>query len=197
MNDKAYLERLEQLWQKNWPAHLPRQPVYPLGEILLTYYLREWAGQTPDKVCLIYYGTEWTFKELNDLSDRFATFLAAKGLQKGDRVAVFLPNCPQFLIAFYGILKLGCVHVPVNPMFKEHEFLYEINDTGARILVALDHLFPVVQAVRDKTGLEEILVTRFTDFLPPEPTIPVPPNLYDPGPDCPGALDMMSVLSGA
>ncbi|OGP51618.1 MAG: acyl-CoA synthetase [Deltaproteobacteria bacterium RBG_13_43_22] len=195
MEEKEYLEHLNQLWEKSWPAHLPRKPIYPLGEIPLTDYLREWARQTPDKACLIFYGTELTFKDLDDLSNRFAAFLDANSLQKGDRVAVFLPNCPQFLIAFYGILKLGCVHVPVNPMFKEHEFQYEINDTGAKAIVALDHLFPIVQSVKDQTSLQWVMVTRFSDFLPKEPTIPIPSTLLDPGPDCPGAMDMMSTLA--
>jgi acyl-CoA synthetase (AMP-forming)/AMP-acid ligase II len=194
MDEKAYIEHLNQLWAKNWPTHLSHEPVYPLGEILLTDYLNTWVRETPDKACLIYYGTELTFKDLDDLSNRFASFLADKGLKKGDRVAVFLPNCPQFLIAFYGILKLGCVHVPVNPMFKEHEVLYELNDTGARVALVLDQLFPIVEVVKDKTSLEQILVTRFTDFLPEEPTIPTPPGLTDPGPDCPGAIDLMSML---
>jgi len=195
MEEKSYLERLNQLWQKNWPAHLPKEPVYPLGEIPLTDYLKERAKQTPEKACLIYYGTELTFKVLNDLSDRFAAFLAAKELQKGDRVAVFLPNCPQFHIAFYGILKLGCVHVPVNPMFKEHELLYEINDTGAKVIVAQDHLFPIVQAIKDQTSLKEVVVTRLTDFLPQDPTIPIHPTLLLPGPDYPGTMDMISILT--
>ncbi len=167
MEEKSYLEHLNRLWEKNWPAHLPREPLYPLGEILLTDYLREWAKVNPEKVCLVFYGRELTFKDLDDLSDRFAALLASYSLQKGDRVAVFLPNCPQFLIAFYGILKLGCVHVPVNPMFKEHEFLYEINDTEAKAIVVLDHLFPIVQAVKDKTSLQVFMVTRFSDCLPP------------------------------
>ncbi len=195
MEEKAYLDHLNQLWKKNWPDHLPREPIYPLGEIPLTDYLREWARQTPDKACLIFYGKELTFKDLDDLSNRFASFLAANNLHKGDRVAVFLPNCPQFLIAFYGILKLGCVHVPVNPMFKEHEFLYEIKDTEAKAIVVLDHLFPIVQAVQDQTGLQRMMVTRFSDFLPKEPTIPIPAGLLEPGPNCPGALDMMSTLA--
>jgi long-chain acyl-CoA synthetase len=195
MEEKDYLEHLNRLWEKNWPAHLLREPRYPLGEILLTDYLREWARVTPDKVCLIFYGKELTFKGLDDLSSRFAALLAAHGLQKGDRVAVFLPNCPQFLIAFYGILKLGCVHVPVNPMFKEHEFEYEINDTGARAIVVLDHLYPIVNAVKDKTGLQFLMATRFSDFLPIEPTLPIPATLREPGPDCPGALDLMSALA--
>ena len=195
MDEKEYLEHLNRLWEKNWPVHLPREPIYPLGEILLTDYLREWAKVAPDKVCLIFYGKELTFKELDDLSNRFAAFLAAHGLKKGDRVAVFLPNCPQFLIAFYGILKLGCVHVPVNPMFKEHEFQYEINDTEAKAIVVLDHLFPIVQAVKDKTSLRVLTVTRLSDCLPQEPTIPLPATLLEPGADCPGAMDMMSTLA--
>jgi long-chain acyl-CoA synthetase len=195
MDEKEYLEHLNRLWGKNWPAHLPREPIYPLGEILLTDYLREWARVTPDKVCLIFYGKELTFKELDDLSSRFADFLAAHSLQKGDRVAVFLPNCPQFLIAFYGILKSGCVHVPVNPMFKEHEFQYEINDTQAKAIVVLDHLFPIVRAVKDKTSLQVLVVTRLSDCLPQKPTVPIPATLLEPGPDCPGAMDMMSTLA--
>lgn len=196
MKEKEYLENLKRLWEKNWPAHLPREPVYPFGEILLTEYLREWARLTPDKASLIYYGKEMSFKDLDDLSDRFAAFLASNHLGKGERVAVFLPNCPQFLIAFYGILKLGCVHVPINPMFKEHEFLYEINDTEAKAIVVLDHLFPIVQAVKNKTNLKVVMVTRFSDFLPKKPTIPLPATLEESGPECPGAVDMMSTLAG-
>jgi acyl-CoA synthetase (AMP-forming)/AMP-acid ligase II len=195
MNEKEYLERLNRLWVKNWPSRIPREPRYPLGEILLTDYLREWARRKADTPCLIYYGKEVTFKELDDLSDRFADFLASRGFQKGDRVAVFLPNCPQFHIAFFGILKLGCVHVPVNPMFKEHELLYEINDAGAEAVIALDRLFPIIAAVKDQTGLREILVTRLSDYIPKAPTIPVHPSLQTDGGDCPGAVDLMSMLA--
>ena len=108
MDEQAYLNRLQELWQKNWPEHLRIDPVYPLGEILITEYLQQWAAKQPDKPCLIYYGRTITFQEMDDLSNRFAAFLAAKGYQKRDRVAVFLPTCPQFYIVFYGILKLGC-----------------------------------------------------------------------------------------
>ncbi len=195
MEEREYLDRLDELWSKNWPAGIPREPEYPLGEVLLTDYLRGRAKETPDKPCLIYYGTELTFQQLDDLSDRFAAFLSGTGLGKGDRVAVFLPNCPQFHIAFYGILKLGCIHVPVNPMFKEHEFIYEINDTQAQVILALDPLFPLVQAAQAQTSLREIVVTRFSDFLPDQPTIPVHPTMQAPRQECPGAIDLMSTLS--
>jgi long-chain acyl-CoA synthetase len=194
MKEKEYLKNLQKLWQKNWPAQLPREISYPLGEILLTDYLKERAKQMPDKPCLIYYGTEITFKQLDDLSDRFASFLAEKGLVKGDRVAVLLANCPQFHIAFYGILKLGCVHVPANPLFKEQELLYEMEDAQPKVILTLDLLFPMVQSVKDKTTLQEILVTRLSDFLPDEPTIPVPDIVKLPAQECPGAIDFMSML---
>ena len=194
MNELEYIDRLNQLWEKNWPPDLPKEPHYPLGEILLTDYLKEWAKRTPDKPCLIYYGAEVTFKQLDELSDRFAAFLASRGLKKGDRVAVFLPNCPQFHIVFFGVLKLGCIHVPVNPMLKEHEFIYEINDAGAQVIVALDQLYPVVAASRDKTALKEIIVTWFGDFLPKDPTLPVNPTMQAPRQECSGTMDLMSIL---
>ncbi len=195
MNEREYLENLRKLWNKNWPEHLPREPHYPLGEVLLTDYLRERARQTPDKASIIFYGTEISFRQLDEWSDRFAAYLASKNFKKGDRVAVFLPNCPQFLIAFYGILKLGCIHVPVNPMFREHELTYELNDSGARMIVALDLLYPVLSAVKDNTSLKEVLVTSFADFIPDNPTIPVPEILLFPRQECPGADDLMSVLA--
>lgn len=196
MNEQDHLSKLEALWKKNRPSELPPEPHYPLGEVPLTDYLRHWARETPDRPCVIFYGAELTFGQLDDLSDRFASFLAEKGLSRGDRVAVLLPNCPQFLIAFFGILKLGCVHVPVNPMFKDQEFIYEMQDTGAEVIVVLDLLYPLVQSNRDETRLREILVTRLADFLPEEPTLPLPDLAKLPAQDCPGALDFMAVLAG-
>ena len=194
MDEKQYLETLERLWAKNWPRNLPKEIEYPLGEVLLTDYLRERARRHPAKPAVIYYGTEMTFGELDDLSDRFASFLAAKGLKKGDRVAVLLANCPQFLIVFYGILKLGCIHVPVNPLFKEREFLYEMEDTKPRLIVTLDLLYPLVQATKEKTTLETVVVTNLGDFLPDEPAFPVPDLAKMPPMDCPGTLDLDAVL---
>ena len=95
MDKTTYLNHLRQLWHKNWPASVPRAPHYPFGKVLLTDCLRKRAQITPDKPVIVYYGQELAFKQLDDLSDRFASFLAEAGLQKGDRVAVFLPNCPH------------------------------------------------------------------------------------------------------
>ena len=197
MNENDYLAHLANLWRKNWPADLPQQAIYPFGEILMSDYLRQWAEKTPDKACLVYYGTEMTFAELDVLSNRLASFLAERGFQKGDRVGIFLPNCPQFLIAFFGIIKIGCVVVPVNPMFRAYELLYELNDSGARAIIAQDMLYPLVQEIRDQTSLEDVLVTSLNDYLPEEPTIPVHPTLKTPKQDCPQAMDLMSILQSS
>ena len=101
-DESAYLDALHALWRRNWPKGAAREPVYPLGEIPFTEYLRERARRTPEKASLIYYGREVSFAELDRLSDAFAAWLHAHGVSKGDRVAVFLPNCPQFHVAFFG-----------------------------------------------------------------------------------------------
>lgn len=194
MEEKEYLENLEKLWKRNWPKQLPEEIEYPLGEILITAYLKKRAKEMPDKPCLIYYGTEFTFKELDDMSDRFASFLAERGLKKRDRVAVLLANCPQFHIVFYGILKLGCIHVPVNPLFKEPELLHELHDAEPKALVALDLLYPMVQSIKDKTSLEVVLVTSLSDYLPEKPSIPVLDIVKLPPQECPGAIDLISML---
>lgn len=194
MDRQVYLEELEKLWAKNWPDGYPRTVEYPFGEILMTDYLRKNAQLTPDKPCVIYYGAEMTFGQLDDYSDRFAAYLSRQGLKKGDRVAVFMPNCPQFLIAFYGILKLGCIHLPVNPLFKEAEFIYEMRDAEPKAIVALDLLYQLVAVTRERTSLELILSTSLTDWLPEEPAFPIPDLAKIPRQECPGSLDFMTVL---
>ena len=194
ISETQYLEHMRALWSMSWPPGISREPTYPIGEIPLTEYLREWARRTPEKPALIFYGREITYRELDRLSDRFAAWLAAHGTKKGDTVAVFLPNCPQFHIAFFGILKLGAIHVPVNPLFKEHELVYELDDTGAKVLLALDQLYPIVEKVRKQTKVGTLLVTSFVDMLPETPALPLPPGLSIVKSACPGAIDFLPAL---
>ncbi len=193
-DERAYLERLHALWRKAWPAGKPTEPHYPHGEIPLTEYLRTWARLQPDKPALIYYGSTFSYAELDRLSDRMAALLAQHGVGRGDRVAVFLPNCPQFSIAFFGILKLGAVHVPVSPMSGAFELAYELEDTGAVALVALDELMPLVREVRSGSALRTVFVTGFADVLPQAPTIPVPASLCGARIACPDAIELMPAL---
>lgn len=194
MDEAAYLDHLHALWAQHWPAGVPREPVYPFGEVKLTDYLRQWATKRPDKPAIVFYGRVLTYAEMDRLSDAFASLLAEHGIRQGDRVAVFLPNCPQFAIAFYGLLKLGCVHTPVNPMFKEHELLYELEDTGAVALLAQDQLMPLVRTVQARTPIHTVFVTSLVDMLPDAPTLPLLDSIRQPRVACPDAIDLLPAL---
>ena len=190
-----YLATLHDLWDKAWPEGTPRKPQYPHGEIPLTEYLRAWAKKRPLHPAVIFYGHVTTFAELDTQSDRFAALLMQKGVGKGDRVAVFLPNCPQFHIVFFGILKLGAIHVPVSPLSRAFELVYELNDTNAEVIVALDQLASVVDQVRSETRLREVIVTSFADVVPAEPTVPVPDSVRTARIAISGATDLLPALA--
>ncbi|MGY8662553.1 AMP-binding protein [Bradyrhizobium sp. UFLA05-109] len=195
IEEQKYLEDLRALYRKAWPKDLAREIVYPHGEKPLTEYLRTWGRLRPDKAAVIFYGTAMTYAELDRQSDLFATLLAQQGVRKGDRVSVFLPNCPQFHIAFFGILKLGAVHCPVSPLSKAFELGYQVRDCGSEVIVALDQLMPVVRNVLPETQLRKLIVTSFADVMPAEPAIPAPAMARAAKIDCPDAIDMMPALA--
>ncbi|MDB5632453.1 MAG: acyl-CoA synthetase [Tardiphaga sp.] len=195
INEKDYLDALQGLYAKAWPEGLAREIVYPHGEKPLTEYLRTWARLQPDKPAVIFYGAVTTYGELDRQSDLFATLLAQMGVKKGDRVSVFMPNCPQFHIAFFGILKLGAVHCPVSPLSKAYELGYQVGDCGSETIVALDQLMPVVREVLAETKLRRIIVTSFIDAMPAEPSIPAPSATLAPKIACADAVDMMPALA--
>lgn len=195
LDEKEYLEQLHALWSKTWPEGIARAPQYPHGEVALTEYLRAWAKRRPQRPAVIFYGHVTTYADLDQQSDRFAALLQAKGVRKGDRVAVFLPNCPQFHIVFFGILKLGAIHVPVSPLSRAFELAYELNDTDAEVIVALDQLAATVDQVRAETKLREVIVTSFADVIPANPSIPVPDSITGPRLAVPGATDLLPALA--
>lgn len=131
--------------------------------------LRHYAAATPDKTAILFYGYKISYKELDDWSDRFASFLSEKGVQKGDKVALFLQNCPQYIISHFAIQKLGAIVGPCSPMFKEWELEYELKDLGAKAIVTLSELYPIVQKVKSNTKLELVITTDYIDFLPEAP----------------------------
>ena len=108
----------------------PRRP--------LTDILRIAASDVPDKPATAFLGAQLTFAEIKDRSDRFATALSRMGIAKGDRVGVMLPNCPQYLITVFGILRLGAIVVNINPLYTPREIAVVAQDSGMRLLVVLD-----------------------------------------------------------
>ncbi|MEW6138538.1 MAG: AMP-binding protein [Thermodesulfobacteriota bacterium] len=164
---------MERTWYKAWPVWVPKTFTVekPTSE-----YLREWATITPNKIALSYYGRDITYDELNRMIDRLAWGLVDLGVKKGDRVAVHMENCPQFVIAYFGAHRAGATVVPVNPMFKQAELEYELNDAGAETLIGLDSLYPDVEEVRTRTPLRNVILTSLADYLPTEPILPLPPD---------------------
>jgi len=162
---------MERRWYKVWPMWTPKE--FEVGKPSCEY-IREWARHTPNGIALSFYGLDTTYRELNGMIDRMANGLIGLGLKKGDRVAILMENCPQFVISYFGVMRAGGVVVPLNPMFKYAEIEYEVNDAGAVILVGLDFLYPEVEKVRAKTPLHHVILTSLRDFLPQEPILPVP-----------------------
>ncbi len=153
------------LWVCHYEEGVPSELDIP--EQPLTWLLDHTVNSHPGHTAFIYYGTKLTYAQFSSLANRFAAGLQRLGVQKGDRVAIALPNIPQYPIAFYGALRAGAVVVPTNPLYTEREMQYQLADSGARVMIMLDTFYPVVRAVRAKTDLEHIIVTSPADFLPP------------------------------
>jgi len=152
-------------WIRHYEQGVPAQlniPDHPL-----TWLLDQTVSRFPGHTAFIYYGTKLTYAHFSSLANRFATGLQRLGIKKGDRLAIALPNIPQFPIVFYGALRAGAVIVPTNPLYTEREMQYQLADSGARFIVMLDMFYPIVRAVRAQTALEHIIITSPTDYLPP------------------------------
>ena len=134
-------------------------PGRPLGDILALT-----AVHRPDERATHFLGAELTFLDLKRRSDALAVSLAALGIAKGDRVAIMLPNCPQYIIAAFAILRLGAVVVNINPSYTAREFLVVATDSTPRVMITLDALAPLVQGVLAQTTLEQIIVTSLAEY---------------------------------
>jgi fatty-acyl-CoA synthase/long-chain acyl-CoA synthetase len=194
MREHDYLTTLRSLQEKAWPKGTPTEATYPLGEQPITRYLQHWAKATPEKAAIHFYGHQLSYAELDDLSDRFAALLYKHGVSAGDRVAVFMPNCPQLHIVFYGILKAGAIHAPVSPMAKGMELSYQLNDSGAKTIVCFDQLLPVVREVQAETDLKLLISTSLSELCPTTPSIPVPDLLQAPKLPITDSIDLLPAL---
>jgi long-chain acyl-CoA synthetase len=154
----------EKPWFKSWPKGVPKHIDYP--EVPLFDLLRKTAEKYPNHAALVYFDREITYKELDLASDKFATALADLGVKKGDKVAIFLPNTPQFIMAYYGAIKIGAIETAISPLYKEREVEHQLNDSKAETIVVLDLLYPIVEKVWDKTKLKRVIVTGLKDYMP-------------------------------
>jgi long-chain acyl-CoA synthetase len=149
-------------WFSSWSEDVPKNLEYP--KVPLHAILEKTVKEHADRTAIAYFEREITYRELDLLSDQFAVALATLGVKKDDRVAIFLPNIPQFVIAYYGVLKVGAVLTAISPLHKEREIEYQLNDSEAETVVALDSLYPIVEKVWQKTKLKNAVVTSAEDY---------------------------------
>ncbi|WP_332689935.1 long-chain-fatty-acid--CoA ligase [Halalkalibacter lacteus] len=155
---------VDKIWLEQYPEEVPHSIEY--DENCLHDYLQRSAKKYPKHVALHFLGKEMTYTELYTEAKKFANQLQSLGVKKGDRVAIMLANCPQGVISYYGALMIGAIVVQTNPLYVERELEHQLIDSGAKVIICLDLVFPKVQKVRSKTNLEYVIVTSIKDYLP-------------------------------
>ena len=150
----------------------------PYPRVTVHSLLNATAAEFPDKAACFYLGKEILFGELKLLSDRLAAALADLGVKKGDKVATILPNCPQFMISDFGIMKTGAAHVPCSVMHKAADLTYEIGESGAETVICTEMSLDTVNSIKDQTRIENVIVTSVMDYSSEEPALERLPGAY-------------------
>jgi len=150
-------------WQRHYDYNVPLTIRYP--RISAHHLLDIPAGNFPDKPATNFYGTEITFWELKQQVLRMANALEEMGVKKGDRIGVHLPNCPQYIIAYYAALTLGAVVVNLNPMYTVDELKALTSDTGVSTLFTFDMVLPNIRPLCQEVKFARVVVTRVTDYI--------------------------------
>jgi long-chain acyl-CoA synthetase len=149
-------------WLKHYPAEIPQTISY--REAPLYSLLEDSAARHPDLTAVRFYAHTLTYAQLWAQAQRIAAALGERGVRKGDRVALMMPNCPQYLIAYFGTLRAGGVVAQVNPLYTPRELEYLLRDSGAETIVVADVLYPLVKAAN--VSLKNVLVTRLKGDVP-------------------------------
>ena len=153
---------------KPWLAHydkgVPQTIEYPKAPLF--YFLEEAARKYPDRACTIFKGAVISYKEMDAQTDAMAAALVEMGVKKGDRVGIFMPNLPQFVIAYYGILKAGAAVVAINPTYPVDEIIMPVNDANIEIIFTLSRFYDKVKKARERSKIKKIIVSNLKEALP-------------------------------
>ncbi|CAN5310884.1 long-chain fatty acid--CoA ligase [soil metagenome] len=158
-------------WLASYPERVPHT-LAPYPERSLYGLLEDSVRGFPDAPALAFWvpgaplGKKLSYRELGEQVEQFSRVLASLGVVRGDRVGLVLPNCPQFVIAYYAALRIGAVIVANNPLYTERELAHQLSDSGIEVCVVLDVLYPRVHSVRESVPLREVIVAKVTDYLP-------------------------------
>ncbi len=154
---------MERPWLAQYDEGVPHEVEIP--GVPVTALFDRTVADYPHQIAVLFYGRRITYRELSDLVHRFANALIGLGVRPGDRVALLLPNCPQFVIAYFGAWKAGAVVTPVNPLYTPKEIAYQLNDAGAETIVTLSRFYPRVQAARGETPLRRVIATTIKEYM--------------------------------
>jgi long-chain acyl-CoA synthetase len=158
----------ERPWLASYPPDVPHT-LAPYPEKPVWSLLQEAAERHPDSLAVVFpvapMAKRLTYRQLVAEAEQFAKALASLGVKKGDRVGLVLPNCPQFVVAFYALQRLGAVSVGNNPLYTQREMSHQLTDAGVDVLIVLDVLYPLIGAIRDQVGLKKVVVTEIGDYL--------------------------------
>jgi long-chain acyl-CoA synthetase len=149
-------------WRAHYPQGVPAGVEVPLKTVAQAF--DEATERDPGRTAVVFYGRAITYRELREATDRFACALADLGVKKGDRIALYLLNSPQFIIAYFGALKCGATVTPISPVYTSHEVRYQLEDSGARAIVCQDILHEKV--AKSGAKLDLVVVTNVNEYLP-------------------------------
>ncbi len=156
---------IDKPWLKNYDPPVPAEVEVP--NVPLHSFLEEQAHKRPERICTVFKGAKRTYAQVNDMADRLAAALVKIGVQKGQPVGIFIPNTPQFVVAFYAILKAGGVVVATNPLYSPREIEHQLNDAGVEVMLVMSNFYRRVKEVQPKTRLKTLIVTNIKEQLPP------------------------------
>ncbi|WXG39721.1 MAG: AMP-binding protein [Candidatus Freyarchaeum deiterrae] len=157
------------IWLKKYPSDFPKEVKIPTDKSIPDV-ADEAAEKWPNEVTTIFYGREFTRKEFKDNIDRLTTAFQQKlGIKKGDKIAIYLPNCPQFIIAYLAGLAAGATMTCISPLFVSREVAYQIKDSGAQTLVTMDMFWKNVEEAKKEVKLKNILITNIFGQTPNVP----------------------------
>jgi long-chain acyl-CoA synthetase len=157
MNDKP--------WLGQYDKGVPHTIDYP--PVTLFSFLEDSARKYPNNPCTIFKGAKLSYREMDETTNRLAAGLAELGIKKGDRVGIFMPNTPQFVMAYFAVLKLGGVVVATNPLYSSREIEHQVNDAGIEIMLVMSNFYKLIKEVQPKTKLRTIVVTNIKEALSP------------------------------
>jgi long-chain acyl-CoA synthetase len=152
-------------WLESYDDAVPKSLNYP--EVPLFHFLEKSAEDYPERPCTIFKGAKISYREMDALTDQLAAGLASLGIKKGDRVGLFIPNTPQFVMAYFAVLKIGGVVVATNPLYSARELEHQANDSGMEVMIVMSNFYHRVKEVQANTKIRQVVVTNIKEALPP------------------------------